>query len=100
MFLWPPVPVRFDTIAICVHSNADEGTHTLNLPHGTENFPRESKENKISPRGRREAMPPPMAVRRWQKLRRIYVRPRTVPQSAHLWWPAVAKLQAASVPIA
>jgi len=32
--------------------------------------------------------------------RRIYVRPRTGPQSAHLWWPAVAKLQAASVPIA
>jgi len=41
--------------------------------------------------------------RRWQfgrKSRRIYVRPRTGPQSAHLWWPAVAKLQAASVPIA
>ena len=41
------------------------------------------------------------ALRRWQfDSRRIYVRPRTVPQSAHLWWPAVAKLQAASVPIA
>jgi len=24
-----------------------------------------------------------------------YVRPRTGPQSAHLWWPAVAKLQRA-----
>ena len=35
-----------------------------------------------------------------QKSRRIYVRPRTGPQSAHLWWPAVAKLQAASMPIA
>ena len=34
-----------------------------------------------------------------QKSRRIYVRPRTGPQSAHLWWPEVAKLQAASVPI-
>ena len=34
-----------------------------------------------------------------QKSRRIYVRPRTGPQSAHLWWLAVAKLQAASVPI-
>jgi len=34
-----------------------------------------------------------------QKSRRIYVRPLTGPQSAHLWWPAVAKLQAASVPI-
>ena len=40
---------------------------------------------------------PPTAVRRWQKSLRIYVRPRTGPQSAHLWWPAVAKLQAASV---
>jgi len=36
----------------------------------------------------------------WQfDSRRIYVRPRTRPQSAHLWWPAVAKLQAASVSI-
>ena len=53
--------------------------------------------------------PPPTAVRRWhivsrrsswiQKSLRIYVRPRTGWQSAHLWWPAVAKLQAASVPI-
>jgi len=34
------------------------------------------------------------------KSRRIYVRPRTGPQSTHLWWPAVAKLQAASVRIA
>jgi len=49
---------------------------------------------------RRVICPPPTAVRRWQKSRRIYVRPRTGPQSAHLWWPAVAKLQAASVPIA
>ena len=45
-------------------------------------------------------MPPPMAVRRWQESQRIYVRPRTGPQSARLWWPAVTKLQAASVPIA
>jgi len=35
-----------------------------------------------------------------QKSRRIYVRPRTGPQSAYIWWPAVAKLQAASAPIA
>jgi len=49
---------------------------------------------------RRYAPPPPMAVRRWQKSRRIYVRPRTVPQSAHFCWPAMAELQAASVPIA
>ena len=41
------------------------------------------------------------ARRRWQfDSRRIYVRSRTDPQSAHLWWRAVAKLQAASVPIA
>ena len=33
-----------------------------------------------------------------QKSRLIYVHPRTGPQSAHLWWPAVAKLQAAGVP--
>jgi len=41
-----------------------------------------------------------MPPRRWQfDSRRIYVRPRTGPQSAHLWEPsAVAKLQAASVP--
>jgi len=41
--------------------------------------------NKISPRGRRDEY----ARRRWQfdggkKSRRIYVRPRTGPQSAHL----------------
>jgi len=35
-----------------------------------------------------------------QKSRRIYVRPRTGPQSAHFWWPVMTKLQAASVPIA
>jgi len=34
------------------------------------------------------------------KSQRIYVRPWTGPQSAHLWWLAVAKLQAASMPIA
>ena len=60
-----------------------------------------SKSNKVSPPGAaRRYAPPQMAVRRWQKSRRIYVRPRTCPQSAHLWWPAVADLQAASVPIA
>jgi len=55
----------------------------------------------IAPGGGETICPsPPMAVRRWQKSRRIYVRPRTGPQSAHLWWTEVAKLQAASVPIA
>jgi len=43
---------------------------------------------------------PPSSLTCTLKLRRIYVRPRTGPQSAQLWWPAVAKLQAASVPIA
>jgi len=53
--------------------------------------------NKTSPRKQRDHMPPPMAVRRWhvvsppirpsriQKSRRIYVRPRTGSQSAHLY---------------
>jgi len=75
-------------------------------------FPFDTLQDKVSPRGQRDDMPPPMAVRRWhivlppirprcvQKSRRIYVRPRTGPQSAHLWWPAVAKLQAAGVRIA
>jgi len=36
----------------------------------------------LSPRGRRDKIPP----RRWQfDSRRIYVRPRTGPQSTHLW---------------
>jgi len=39
--------------------------------------------------------------RRWQfDSQRIYVRPRTGLQSAHFWWPALAELQAASVPVA
>ena len=51
----------------------------------------------IVPGAARRYAPP----RRWQfDSMRIYVRPRTGPLSAHLWWPAVAKLQAASVPIA
>jgi len=55
--------------------------------------------NKVTPRGRRDDMPPPADGSSIQKSRRIYVRLRTGPQSAHLWWPALAKLQAASVPI-
>ena len=54
----------------------------------------------LRPEGGETICPPPTTVRRWQKSRRIYVCPRTGPQSAHLWWLAVAKLQAASVPIA
>ena len=58
--------------------------------------------NKVSPRGggSETICLPPTAVGRWQKSRRIYVRQRTGRKSAHLWWPVVAKLQAASVPIA
>ena len=56
----------------------------------------------IAPGAARRYAPPPMAVRRWhivspsirpsasvrgsKKSPRIYVRPRTGPQSAHLWW--------------
>jgi len=66
----------------------------------------------ISPEGGKMICPPAMAVQQWnivsppirplwiQKLWRIYDRLQTVPQSTHLWWLAVAKLQAASVPIA
>jgi len=51
--------------------------------------------NKLSPRGGGETI----CSRRWQfDSRRIYVRPRTGPQSAHLWWSS--QLQTASVPIA
>jgi len=52
-------------------------------------------------RVRRKLLETKTCVSPWiQKSRRIYVRPRTGPQSAHLWWPAVAKVRAASVPIA
>jgi len=54
------------------------------------------EETTVSPRGRRDDMPPAdgsSIQKSWQ----IYVRPRTGPLSTHLWWPTVAKLQAASV---
>ena len=66
--------------------------------------------NKLSPRRRRDDMPSPAnGFFRNKDLRQsidpkmaadLYIRPRTGPRSTHLWWPAVAKLQAASVPIA
>jgi len=69
--------------------------------------PRRRNNDKVSPRARRDDMPtadrqwhivsPPIRPSRIQKSRRIYVRPRTGPQSAHFRWRAVAKLQAASV---
>ena len=49
--------------------------------------------NKVSPRGQQDDMLPADGSS-IQKSQQIYVHP------AHLWWPAVAKLQAASVPIA
>ena len=52
------------------------------------------------PGGGKTICPSPTAVRRWQKSRRIYVRPRTGPLSAQLWSLAMAKLQVDSVPIA
>jgi len=58
------------------------------------------KTNKVLLRGRETICTLTMALRQRQKSRRINVRPQTGPQSAHLWWPAVAKLQADSVPIA
>jgi len=60
---------------------------------------KEEKKQRIAP-GRLGDTPPPADGSSIQKSRRIYVRLRTGQQSAHLWWPVVAKLQAASVPIA
>jgi len=55
-----------------------------------------TQRDNVSPRGRRDDMPP----RRWQFDPKIAadLRPSADagPQSAHPWWPAVAKLQAAS----
>jgi len=47
--------------------------------------------SKVSPQWRRDDMPPADGSS-IQKSRRIYVRPRTGPQSARLWWATVAKL--------
>ena len=55
------------------------------------------------PRGGETICPPPILVRRWHVVSPP-IRPSWIQKSrsiyAHLWWPAVAKLQAASVPIA
>jgi len=56
--------------------------------------------NKVSPRGRRDDIYLADGSSTVAKIAADLVRPRTGPQSAHLWWSAVAKLQAASVPIA
>jgi len=53
---------------------------------------------KTRPHGWQHDMPPTDGSSN-QKSRRIYVHPWTCPQSTYLRWPAVAKLQAASVPI-
>jgi len=44
--------------------------------------PRQQSTGKHGARATRRYMPPPTAVRRWQKSRRISVRPRTGPQPA------------------
>jgi len=63
--------------------------------------------NEVSVRRRRDDMLPAdgsstvaYRIGADRKSRRICVRPRTGPQPAHLWWPAVAELRAASVPLA
>ena len=56
-----------------------------------------NRQQSIAPGAVRRYVP-----RRWQfdtKSRRIYVHPRTCPQSSHLCGPALAKLHAANVPI-
>jgi len=88
------------------HHVEERSRRTRHCNHTTSpHRPRGGRGETISP-------PPPIAVRRWhivsspirpswiQKSRRIYVRPRTGPQSAHLWWLAEDRLQAASVLIA
>jgi len=65
--------------AICQSGKSSQGSFTSYDLNRTDL-------NKLSPQGRRDDMPPP---RRWQfDSWRIYVRPRTGPQSARLWWPA------------
>jgi len=93
---------RADVVIVDVSTKlAAEQVHSEHAAHAPQHSgTRRETANKVSARGRRDDMPPQMEVRRWQKSRRIYVRPRTGPQSAHLRWPAVAKLQAASVPTA
>jgi len=82
-------------LSLFTHTHTAHAVFTAPRP---ERHPPSDFLNKVSPRGLRDDMPPPpMAVRRWQKSRRIYVRPRTDPQSAHQWWPSVAKLQVSNV---
>jgi len=52
-------------------------------------------QSKLSPRGWRDDMPPADGSSIQQ---RIYVRPRTGPQSAHLWWPASCRQPACYSP--
>jgi len=79
--------------AFCIVSAASTRLLML-MPDRSLNKSTESKSNEVSPRVRRDDMPPADGSS-IQKSLRIYVRPRTGPQSAHLWWPAVAKLQRA-----
>ena len=111
----------------CVHSLAELEPglpwgrnfypHTHRIPMGIPIPTADLVRTQYRPRGGvARRYPPPMAVRWWlayrfaanqaicvsssvQRSRRIYVRPRTGPQPAHLWWPAVAKLQVPKQPI-
>ena len=77
------LPSRWSPGALCPPATPDS-EHVYEQGHAT---------------GAARRYAPPADGSSIQKSRRIYVRLRTGPQSAHLWWPALAKLQAASVPI-
>ena len=113
----PPLQHRLDLLrALGRDVQLLKPTCTSTRPaHRSHSVPHRSLD-KVSPWGRRDDTPPAdgsstVAYRfaanqaicvspLTQKSRRIYVRPRTGPQFVHLWWPVVAKPQAASVPIA
>jgi len=77
------------------YSNVSSQITTRYRPGGDETiFPRDDTSSTVAYRfAADQAVVDP-------KIASIYVRPRTGPQSAHLWWPALTKLQAAGVPIA
>ena len=76
-----PDPSTFYLVIVVTDKQTDRQTYA-----GYSIIPRESfrGDNKLLSLGGDTICP-----RRWQfDSRRIYVRPRTGPQSAHLWWPA------------
>ena len=86
---WPPVIAA----AATQYSALSPSNNSRNLRHTHTHASTQAKQSIASGTARRYA-----PRRRWQKSRRIYRRLRTGPQSAHLWWPRLAELQAASVP--